>query len=88
MWSLSSLVQPVLICDVIFGKKIRLQYKRNFPSVCLAWVVFSDHFITKSSYYQTKTLAGLVICVLVTSLFSFSRVVNFIFFTYLFFIAQ
>ena len=30
MWSL---VRPVLLCDIIFGKKIRLQYKRNFPSV-------------------------------------------------------
>ena len=44
----------------------------------------SDHFITKSCYYQTKIFAGLLICVLV----SFSRAVNYIFFTYLFFIAQ
>ena len=27
------LVRPVSLCDEIFGKKIRLQYKRNFPSV-------------------------------------------------------
>ena len=39
--------------------------------VCLAWVVFSDHFITKSCYYQTKIFAGLLICVLATSLLFF-----------------
>ena len=54
--------------------------------VCLAWVVSSDHFITKSCYYQTKIFAGLLICVLATSV-SFSRAVNY-FFSYLFFIAQ
>ena len=27
-----SLVRPVSLCGVIFGKKIRLQYKRNFLS--------------------------------------------------------
>ena len=27
------LVRPVSLCDVNFEKKIRLQYKRNFPSV-------------------------------------------------------
>ena len=42
------------------------------------WVVFSDHFITKSCYYQAKIFAGLVICVLATSLFSFERAVNLI----------
>ena len=46
---------------------------------CMAWVVFSNHFITKSFYYQTKLFAGLVICVLAASLFSFSRAVNIIF---------
>ena len=30
MWSL---VRLVLLCDESFGKKVRLQYKRNFPSV-------------------------------------------------------
>ena len=39
--------------------------------VCLAWVVFSDHFITKSCHYQTKIFAGLLICVLATSLLVF-----------------
>ena len=39
--------------------------------VCLAWVVFSDHFITESCYYQTKIFAGLLICVLATSLLVF-----------------
>ena len=39
--------------------------------VCLAWVVFSDQFITKSRYYQTKIFARLLICVLVTSLLVF-----------------
>ena len=42
------------------------------------WVVFSGHFITKSYYHQAKIFAGLVICVLATSLFSFSRAMNFI----------
>ena len=34
-YSMWSLVQgrPVLLCDIIFGKKIRLQNKRNVPSV-------------------------------------------------------
>ena len=41
--------------------------------VCLAWVVFSDHFITKSYYYQTKMFAGLLICVFVTSLLVFQE---------------
>ena len=49
------------------------------PLVCLTWLVFSNHCITKSCYYETKIFAGLVICVLVTSSFSFSRAVNFIF---------
>ena len=39
--------------------------------VCLAWVVFSDQFITKSRYYQRKIFARLLICVLVTSLLVF-----------------
>ena len=39
--------------------------------VGLAWVVSSDHFITKSCYYQTKIFAGLLICVLATSLLVF-----------------
>ena len=39
--------------------------------VCLAWVVCIDHFITKSCYYQTKIFAGLLICVLATSLLVF-----------------
>ena len=39
--------------------------------VCLAWIVFSDHFITKSCYYQTKIFAGLVTCALATSLLGF-----------------
>ena len=34
-------------------------------------VVFSDHFITKSCYFQTKIFAGLLICVLATSLLVF-----------------
>ena len=41
MWSL---VGPVLLCDVIFGKKIRLQYKRNFR-----FPVFIDLFTFLSS---------------------------------------
>ena len=28
--------RPVLLCDKIFGKKTRLQYKRNFPGVYLS----------------------------------------------------
>ena len=40
-------------------------------------MVFRDNFLTKRCYYQTEIFAGLVICVLVTSLFSFSRAVNF-----------
>ena len=48
--------------------------------VCLGWVVFNDHFITKSCYYQTKICSGLVICVLAISLFTFSRAENFFFF--------
>ena len=39
--------------------------------VCIAWVVFSDHFMTQSCYYETKIFAGLLICVLATSLFVF-----------------
>ena len=39
--------------------------------VCLAWVVFSDLFIATSCYYQTKIFAGLLICVLATSLLFF-----------------
>ena len=56
----------------------------SFKFLSLSWM---DHFITKSCYYQTKIFAGLVICVLATSLFSFSRAVNSFFLTYLFFIA-
>ena len=51
----------------------------SVPQSVLHGLVFSNHFITKSCYYQTKIFAGLVICVLATSLFSFSRAVNFIF---------
>ena len=32
-WSGQPSVWPVLLCDIIFRKKIRLQYKWNFPSV-------------------------------------------------------
>ena len=41
--------------------------------VCIAWVVSSDHFMTKSCYYQTKIFAGLRICVLATSLLVFCQ---------------
>ena len=47
-------------------RSVDTTYIKHDP-VCLAWVVFSDYFITKSCY-QTKILAGLVICVLATSL--------------------
>ena len=50
--------------------------------VCFAWVVFRDHFITKSCYYQAQIYAWLVICVLATSLFSFLMAVNFFSHTY------
>ena len=53
--------------------------------VCLGWVVFNDHFITKSCYYQTKICSGLVICVLAISLFTFSRAENFFFFSHTYF---
>ena len=43
----------------------------KFLTICLAWVVFSDHFITKRCYRQTKIFAGLLICVLATSLLVF-----------------
>ena len=57
----------------MFGFNVRLvnaQFLLSFL-VCLAWVVFIDHFITKSCYYQTKIFAGLLICVLATSLLVF-----------------
>ena len=51
--------------------------------VCFAWVVFRDHFITKSCYYQAQLYARLVICVLATSLFGFLMAVNFFSHTFL-----
>ena len=89
-------VAHVLCCICKFhllamsGFNVRLVNVQFLSSslVCFAWVVFSDYFITKSCYYQAKIFAGLVICVLATPLFSFSRAVNFILFTYSFLIAQ
>ena len=61
-----------------------LHFKVKFDHL-FGWVVFNDHFITKSRYYQTKICAGLVICVLAISLFTFSRAENFFFFSHTYF---
>ena len=69
------------------GFNVRLVnvYFRSSSLVCLAWVVFSDHFVTKSRHYQTKIFAGLVICVLATSLLVLQEqwiIINVIFFSH------
>ena len=47
----------------MYGFNVRLVnvYFLLSSLVFLAWVVFSEHFITKSCYYQTKYLLGYLI---------------------------
>ena len=52
-----------------FKRLVNVQFLLS-SLVCLAWVVFSDHSITKSCYHQTKIFAGLLICVLFSHTYS------------------
>ena len=74
MWSL---VRLVLLCDESFGKKIRLQYKRNFPSVYRVSQKFVPPPITSDiTFDRNYTSAWNFLTTFITLLSAYIRKVN------------